>query len=157
MCARGHFQRNKTEAPIHIRRAYLMPLAKYWMALTHANVPPCSNVSDITAHRAIFLYCVLRGLNINIGQVIADEIQSCAHSASNKAPLGHPSLITHLCETASINVSQPPLKHPRKEIDASYYTQHYPLEEPGQPMQSPAQEPIHVAAPGLYTGPSRSC
>ncbi|KOM38268.1 hypothetical protein LR48_Vigan03g165000 [Vigna angularis] len=37
------------------------------------------------------------GLNINIGQVIADEIKRCARGVSNKAPLGHPSLITHLC------------------------------------------------------------
>ncbi|KOM47837.1 hypothetical protein LR48_Vigan07g154100 [Vigna angularis] len=41
-----------------------------------------------------------RGISINIGQVIANEIQVCANTMNNKAPLGHPSLITHLCELA---------------------------------------------------------
>ncbi|KOM45636.1 hypothetical protein LR48_Vigan06g094200 [Vigna angularis] len=47
------------------------------------------------------------GLNINIGQVIADEIQSCVRDASNKAPPGHPSLITHLCEITVDELGQP--------------------------------------------------
>ncbi|KOM25195.1 hypothetical protein LR48_Vigan53s001000 [Vigna angularis] len=79
-------------------RPHLTPLEKYWMAFTHASIQSCSHVSNITIQRAIFLYCVLRGLTINIGHVIVDEIQSCARGASSKAPLGHPSLITHLCE-----------------------------------------------------------
>ncbi|KOM52205.1 hypothetical protein LR48_Vigan09g086400 [Vigna angularis] len=97
LCVPGaRFQRNKNESPIHIRRSYLTPLAKYWMAFTHANIQPCSHVSDITISRAILLYCVLRGLNVNIGQVRANEIRSCASAVNTKAPLGHPSLITHL-------------------------------------------------------------
>ncbi|KOM57418.1 hypothetical protein LR48_Vigan11g045100 [Vigna angularis] len=93
-----------------------------WMAFTHANIQPYSHVSDITPHMAIFLFSVVRGLNINIEHVIVDEIHNCACSANNKSPLGHPSLITHLCEIAGVNVSTPPLERPRKEIDASDYT-----------------------------------
>ncbi|KOM47550.1 hypothetical protein LR48_Vigan07g125400 [Vigna angularis] len=78
---------------------------------------------DITTNRAVFLYCVLRGLNINVEQVIVDEIKHYAHAVSNKSPLGRPSLITHLCELVGVNTSTPPFERPRKEIDASYYTQ----------------------------------
>ncbi|KOM47790.1 hypothetical protein LR48_Vigan07g149400 [Vigna angularis] len=100
-----------------------------------------------------------RGLNIDIGQVIAMEIQDCAHSANNKSPLGHPSLITHLCEITRVNVSTPPLERPRKEIDDSYYTQYCALDEAGQPLPppqpprahrrtpQPTQEPAHEDAP----------
>ncbi|KOM57630.1 hypothetical protein LR48_Vigan11g066300 [Vigna angularis] len=133
----GHFQRNRQEALIHIRRFYLTPLAKYWMTFTHANVQPCSHVLDITTNRAILLYCILRGLNIDIGQVLAMEIQGCVHSVSNNAPLGHPSLITHLCEITGVKVSSTPLECPRKEIDASYYTQYCPLDEAGYPVPPP--------------------
>lgn len=118
----GHFQRNRQDTPIHIRRSYFTVLAKYWMAFPHANIQPCSHVSDITTYRAIFLYCVLRGLNTNVGQVIANEIKQCTHAASSKSPLGHSSLITHLCELAGVNTSTPPFEHPRKEINASYCT-----------------------------------
>ncbi|KOM40899.1 hypothetical protein LR48_Vigan04g109700 [Vigna angularis] len=143
----GHFQRNRTRAPIHIIRPHLTPLAKYWMAFTHANIKPCSHVSDITIQRAIFIYCVLRGLNINIGQVIADEIQSCARGASNKAALGHPSLSTHLCEITGVNVSKPPLEHQRKELDATYFTHYCAVDEPGHSMPPPQQPRVHRRAP----------
>ncbi|KOM45652.1 hypothetical protein LR48_Vigan06g095800 [Vigna angularis] len=72
----GHFQRNRNGAVVNIRRAYLTPLAKYWMTFSHANIQPCSHVSDITVNRALLWYCVLRGMSINIGQVIANEIQT---------------------------------------------------------------------------------
>ncbi|KOM48371.1 hypothetical protein LR48_Vigan07g207500 [Vigna angularis] len=159
MCARRALLEKQDWAPIHIIRPHLTPLAKYWMTFTHANIQPCSHVSNITIQRAIFLYYVLRGLNIKIGQVIADEIQSCTHGASNKTPLGHPSLITHLCEIVGIDVSRPPLERPRKELDTTYFTHYYAVDEPGHPvppLQQPrvhrrasplAQEPVHEAAP----------
>ncbi|KOM43566.1 hypothetical protein LR48_Vigan05g117100 [Vigna angularis] len=120
----GRFQRNRNDAPIHIRRSQLTPLSKYWMAFTH--------VSDITVHKAIFLYCMLKGLNINIGQVIANEIQTCASFVNNNAPLGHPSLITHFCELAEVNTSTLPMERPRKEIDDSYYNQYCMMDEAAQ-------------------------
>ncbi|KOM25298.1 hypothetical protein LR48_Vigan86s001700 [Vigna angularis] len=143
----GHFQRNRNDAPIHSRRSHLTPLAKYWMTFTHANIQSCSHVSDITAIRAIFLYYVLKGLNINIGQVIANEIQTCANSVNTKAPLGHPSLITHLCELVGVNTSTPPMERPRKEIDASYYNQYYMLDEAAQQVPPPHPPRVHRRGP----------
>ncbi|KOM40280.1 hypothetical protein LR48_Vigan04g047800 [Vigna angularis] len=70
-----HFHRNRNGAVVNIRRTDLTTLAKYWMAFSHANIQSSSHVSDITVSRALLLYCVLRGLSINIGQVIANEIQ----------------------------------------------------------------------------------
>ncbi|KOM26066.1 hypothetical protein LR48_Vigan221s002800 [Vigna angularis] len=145
----GNFQINRSRAPIHIIRPHLTPLEKYWLAFSHANIQPCSHVSDITVQRAIFLYYVLRGLNINIGQVIADEIQSCTRGASSKAPLGHPSLITHLCEATGIELSRPPLEHPRKELDAAYFTHYCAVDEPGHPVPPPQQPRVHRRAPPL--------
>ncbi|KOM52225.1 hypothetical protein LR48_Vigan09g088400 [Vigna angularis] len=160
LCVRGgHFKRNRSGAPIHLTRPHLTPLAKYWMAFAHANIQPYSHVSDINVPRAILLYSILRGLNIDIGQVIADEIQSCARGATSKAPLGHPSLITYLCEAAGIYVYRPPLERPRKELDAAYFTHYCVVDEPGHPepppqqlrahkrVSPPTQEPVHKAAP----------
>ncbi|KOM45580.1 hypothetical protein LR48_Vigan06g088600 [Vigna angularis] len=96
----GNFQRNKTGYVVNIRRTDLNPLAKYWMAFSHANIQPCSHVSDITLSRALLLYCAIRNLIVNIGQVIANEIRMCANTINSKAPLGHPSLITHMCKIA---------------------------------------------------------
>ncbi|KOM31231.1 hypothetical protein LR48_Vigan01g078600 [Vigna angularis] len=122
------------EEVVNIRRVDLNPLAKYWMAFSHANIQPCSHVSDITLNRALFIYCAIRNLNVNIGQVIADEISVCANTSNNKAPLGHPSLITHLCKIARVDTSAPPFERPRKAIDEAYYRQYCGGEEAAQPV-----------------------
>ncbi|KOM41071.1 hypothetical protein LR48_Vigan04g126900 [Vigna angularis] len=116
------------------RRADLTPLAKYWMTFSHANIRPCSHVSDITVSRALLLYCVMKGMSINIGQVIANEIQVCANTMNNKAPLGHPSLVTHLCGLAGVNISTLLFERPRKEIDEAYYRQYCGKDEAAKPV-----------------------
>ncbi|KOM26399.1 hypothetical protein LR48_Vigan264s000900 [Vigna angularis] len=130
----GHFQRNRSGSVVNIRRIDLTPLAKYWMTFSHANIQPCSHVSDITLSRALFIYCAIRNLNVNIGQVIADEISVCANTSNTKAPLGHPSLITHLCKIAGVDTSAPPFERPRKAIDEAYYRQYCGGEEAAQPV-----------------------
>ncbi|KOM25037.1 hypothetical protein LR48_Vigan45s003900 [Vigna angularis] len=53
---------------------------------------------------------------------------------NNKAPLGHPSLITHLCELARVNISAPPFERPKKAIDEAYYRQYCGGDEAAQPI-----------------------
>ncbi|KOM47795.1 hypothetical protein LR48_Vigan07g149900 [Vigna angularis] len=89
----------------------------------------------------------MKGLNINIGQVIADEIQTCASSVNNEAPLGHPSLITHLCEIAVVNTSTPLMERPRKKIDASYYNQYCLMDEAAQQVPPPHPPRVHRRVP----------
>ncbi|KOM51378.1 hypothetical protein LR48_Vigan09g003700 [Vigna angularis] len=108
---RGHFQRNRTGSVVNIRGTDLSPLAK-----------------------ALLLYCAIRNLNVNIGQIIADEIRMCANTTNSKAPLGHPSLITHLCKIAGVDTSAPPFERPRKAIDEAYYRQYCGGEEAPQPV-----------------------
>ncbi|KOM45571.1 hypothetical protein LR48_Vigan06g087700 [Vigna angularis] len=141
----GHFQRNINGVVVNIRRTDLTPLAKYWMAFSHANIQPSSHVSDITLNRALLLYCMLRNMTINIGQVIANEIQMCANTMNNKAPLGHPSLITYLCKIAGVDTSASPLERPRKSIDEAYYRQNCGGEEAAQPV--PPQRPRRERRP----------
>ncbi|KOM49915.1 hypothetical protein LR48_Vigan08g074200 [Vigna angularis] len=101
----GYFQRNKNGVVVNIKRVDLTPLAKYWMTFHHANIQPCSHVSDITV---------------------------CANTMNNKAPLGHPSLITHLCELAGVNIYAPPFERPMKAIDEAYYRQYCGGDEAAQ-------------------------
>ncbi|KOM40855.1 hypothetical protein LR48_Vigan04g105300 [Vigna angularis] len=92
------------------------------------------NRNDITVSRVLLLYCVLKGMSINIGQVIDNEIQVCANTMNNKAPLGHLSLIAHLCELAGVNMSTLPFERPRKAIDEAYYRQYCGGDEAAQPL-----------------------
>ncbi|KOM49924.1 hypothetical protein LR48_Vigan08g075100 [Vigna angularis] len=58
----------------------------------------------------------------------------CANTSNNKAPLGHPSLITHLCKLAGVDTSVPPFERPRKAIDEAYYRQYCGGEDAAQPV-----------------------
>ncbi|KOM49558.1 hypothetical protein LR48_Vigan08g038500 [Vigna angularis] len=106
-----------------------------------------ADFDDVERTLAIFLYCMLKGLNINIGQVIAYEIQTCVSFVNNKASLGHPSLITHLCELAGVNTSTSPMERPRKEIDDSYYSQYCMMDEATQQVPPPHPPQVHKRGP----------
>ncbi|KOM49851.1 hypothetical protein LR48_Vigan08g067800 [Vigna angularis] len=58
-----------------------------------------------------------------LGDYPAEDYLSyvCANTMNNKAPLGHPSLITHMCKIAGVDTFAPPLERPRKSIDEAYY------------------------------------
>ncbi|KOM43541.1 hypothetical protein LR48_Vigan05g114500 [Vigna angularis] len=73
-------------------------------------------------------------LEIIYPKVRANEIQMCASTINSKAPLGHPSLITHLCKLAGVDTSTPPFERPRKAIDEACYRQYYGGEEAAQPV-----------------------
>ncbi|KAG2398886.1 uncharacterized protein HKW66_Vig0086330 [Vigna angularis] len=134
---RGHFHRNRQGQPLHIKRSFLTPLSKYWMAFIHANISLCSHMSDLNVSRALLLFLILQGKPVNVGNIIAHEINDCANTALSNTPLGHPSLITHLCEIAGVNTSLPPFEKPRKTIDRSYYLQYCLIDEDGQNIPAP--------------------
>ncbi|KOM24881.1 hypothetical protein LR48_Vigan10s001000 [Vigna angularis] len=117
------------------------------------NIQPCSHVSDITVSRAFLFYYVLRGMSINIGQVLANEKHVCANIMNNKAPLGHPSLITHLCELAGVNISTPPFERPRKAIDEAYYRKYCGGDESAQ--QVPPCNPRRGRGPPQGQAPTK--
>ncbi|KOM29436.1 hypothetical protein LR48_Vigan683s000400 [Vigna angularis] len=74
---------------------------------------------------------------------------------NNKAPLGHPSLITHLCELAGVNISTPPFERPRKAIDEAYYKQYYGDDEAAQPSIHRGQVATTKMIIGMYETPPR--
>ncbi|WVZ02501.1 hypothetical protein V8G54_023307 [Vigna mungo] len=112
------------------------------MSVIHANISPCSHVSDINANRAVLLFCIITGRSVNLGRFIANEITTCAHPTTAKSPLGHPSLITQLCELTGVDVSTPPFEVPRKAIDLAYFEK-YCLDEDEVVIPPPQSPRLH--------------
>jgi len=79
-------------------------------------VLPCVH----TEARATILYTILTGRVMDVGQFITNEIHRCANT-TGKAALGHPSLITHLCSLAGVDISVPPLEKATQDLDFSYF------------------------------------
>nr|KYP44813.1 hypothetical protein KK1_033674 [Cajanus cajan] len=87
------FHRNPSQQPLHVKHRDLLPVVKIWSALVHANIFPCSHVSDLHWTRAMLMYCIMTGRIVDLGRIICVEISGCANSHTSVA-LGHPSLIT---------------------------------------------------------------
>ncbi|KOM54643.1 hypothetical protein LR48_Vigan10g053500 [Vigna angularis] len=147
----GTFRCNRQGQPVHIRRSDLTPLSKLWMMLMLSNIFPCSHVSDLTVSRSLTLSCILTRKTINLGSLISKEIHQCAHTAGPKAPLGHPSLVTHLCQLAGVDVSTPPFERPRKTIDFSFYMQYCIPDDDGPVAPPPPLPARHRARPPTET------
>nr|KYP45276.1 hypothetical protein KK1_033150 [Cajanus cajan] len=133
------FHRNRS----HVKRRELLPVVRIWSALVHANILPCSHVSDLHWSRAMLMYCIMTGRTVDLGNIICMEISGCANSAPGSA-LGHPSLITQLCQLAGVDVHSPPFEGPGRAIDSRYISAYC---QDRAPPAIPAPEPIHVAGP----------
>ncbi|KOM40464.1 hypothetical protein LR48_Vigan04g066200 [Vigna angularis] len=128
LCVPGwHCERSISDVPIHIKRVSLIPLAKYWLTFSQANIHPCSHMSDITTQRAILLYCIFSGREVNLGAVIAEEIKSCARAPRKKLDEAH---FSYYCSTKEQATTRPPQQAPRVHRRAP----------------PPAQGPAHEAA-----------
>uniref|UniRef100_A0A151UF13 Putative plant transposon protein domain-containing protein n=1 Tax=Cajanus cajan TaxID=3821 RepID=A0A151UF13_CAJCA len=92
MPGRG-FHRNRAQQPLHVKRRDLLPVVRIWSALVHANILPCSHVSDLHWTWSMLMYCIMTQRTVDLGGIICMEISGCANSAPGSA-LGHPSLIT---------------------------------------------------------------
>nr|KYP53548.1 hypothetical protein KK1_024441 [Cajanus cajan] len=137
----GRFHQSTHGLPLHIKRTNLLPVAKIWMNLIHSNLAPVDHASDIHLNRSYILFNILSGKRIDLGTLIAEEIQSCADSTIGNAKLGHPSQITHLCRRAGVDTSVGPFERPRQSIDARYVSAHCQLSPSFHEGEAPATAP----------------
>nr|KYP48373.1 hypothetical protein KK1_029987 [Cajanus cajan] len=137
------FHRNRSQQPLHVKRRDLLLVVGIWSALVHANILPCSHVSDLHWTRAMLMYCIMTERTVDLGSIICMEISGCANSAPSSA-LGHPSLITQLCQLAGVDVHSLPFEGPGRAIDSRYISAYF---QDRAPPVVPAPEPIHAAGP----------
>ncbi|KAL2320091.1 hypothetical protein Fmac_029060 [Flemingia macrophylla] len=114
----GHYEHTKNDRISCIKKEYLLPIAKIWATFIHSNISPCSHTSDVHESMSFLLYVIIDKLDVDMGNIIANEISRCANRTSDA--LIFPSLITHLCEVAGVNVCEPPFEKVRKPIDKAY-------------------------------------
>jgi len=62
-------------------RELIQALCLAGKGFVHANISPCSHVSDLTEGRATILYTILTGRVMDVGQFIANEIHRCVNVA----------------------------------------------------------------------------
>nr|KYP76694.1 hypothetical protein KK1_020946 [Cajanus cajan] len=58
MPGRG-FHRNRSQQPLHVKCRDLLPVVRIWYALVHANILPCSHVSNLHWTRSMLMYYIM--------------------------------------------------------------------------------------------------
>ncbi|RYR58560.1 hypothetical protein Ahy_A05g024390 isoform A [Arachis hypogaea] len=65
-----------------------------------------SNNSEVTVNRAIMIHCIMKGGEINVGDIIAKNIIDIAQKVKQDSWLGYPSTILRLCEEAGVPLEE---------------------------------------------------
>ncbi|QHO12009.1 uncharacterized protein DS421_15g503140 [Arachis hypogaea] len=83
-------------------RRDLSPQARGWLEFVRRSLIPTSNTSEVTKERAILIYSIIKGENINVGEIIANNINKVLKSTSDNTRLAFLSIIQRLCDEAGV-------------------------------------------------------
>ena len=64
--------------PNHLKKADLKPIPFMWCSFVQAKLLPTSNHSEVRVKVAMLIHCIVEGHQINIGQLVALNIQQTA-------------------------------------------------------------------------------
>ncbi|MED6164023.1 hypothetical protein PIB30_085608 [Stylosanthes scabra] len=94
--------RHKDGRPHYLRRADLEPMTKGWYEFICRSILPTTNRSELTVERAVLIYSIIIGENINVEEIIAEQIYKFVYKTDVSSSLPFPSIITALCVDAKI-------------------------------------------------------
>ncbi|MED6198750.1 hypothetical protein PIB30_069539 [Stylosanthes scabra] len=66
------------------------------------SILPTTNRSELTVERAVLIYSILIGENINVEEIIANQIYKFVYKTDVSSSLPFPSIIAALCADAKI-------------------------------------------------------
>ncbi|KAK8913544.1 hypothetical protein KSP39_PZI023706 [Platanthera zijinensis] len=79
-----------------LRSAGFKREAKVWLLFVNASVLPTKHPNQVSFSRALLIYCILKGIRINVGRIIAGQLRERVQSKVGQQ-LWFPTLITALC------------------------------------------------------------
>ncbi|MED6115675.1 hypothetical protein PIB30_092962, partial [Stylosanthes scabra] len=88
--------------PIQLRRAELTPLARGWHEFIIHSIIPTGNKSEITIARAISIHAIIKGEDVRVEELIADNIAVIAQGMQGKGKLAFSNTIYKLCKDAKV-------------------------------------------------------
>ncbi|MED6161725.1 hypothetical protein PIB30_063420 [Stylosanthes scabra] len=88
--------------PIQLKRAELTPLPCGWHEFIIHSIIPTGNKSEITIARAILIHAIIKGEDMRVEELIADNIAVIAQGMQGKGKLAFPNTIFKLCKDAEV-------------------------------------------------------
>ncbi|MED6223748.1 hypothetical protein PIB30_077102 [Stylosanthes scabra] len=94
--------RHRDGRPHYLRRSDLEPMTKGWYEFVCRSILPTTNRSELTVERAMLIYSIIIGENINVEEIIAKQIYKFVYKTDISSSLPFPSIIAALCADARI-------------------------------------------------------
>lgn len=85
-----------------VNRIDLKPITKVWVKFLESRLISTTHTTTISQDRLKLLYSIVKGLAINIREIIEKEIRKSATKKQKCTTLLFPSLITGICETSGV-------------------------------------------------------
>ena len=82
----------------------LKPIAKVWVKFLKSRLMPTTHTTMVLQERLVLLYVLVRGLPIDVGSIIAKEIQEYAAKTHRTTALLFSSLVTSICVVSCVRL-----------------------------------------------------
>ncbi|MED6210953.1 hypothetical protein PIB30_069011 [Stylosanthes scabra] len=92
--------------PIQLKREELNPLARGWYEFIIHLIMLTRNKSEITIARGILIHSIIRGEDVRVEEITADNIAMIAQGMQGKSNLAFPSTIFKLCKDAGVSMRE---------------------------------------------------
>ncbi|MED6147973.1 hypothetical protein PIB30_048833 [Stylosanthes scabra] len=91
---------------IQLRRQDLTPVARGWAEFIIHSMIPTGNKSEITVARAVLIHSIIKGHDVRVEELIADNIAVLAEGVQGRSKLCFPSTIYRLCKEAGVPMGE---------------------------------------------------
>ncbi|MED6116267.1 hypothetical protein PIB30_098512 [Stylosanthes scabra] len=100
--ARWKMSSSQPPHPIQLRRQDLTPVARGWAEFIIHSMIPIGNKSEITVARAVLIHSIIKGHDVRVEELIAENIVVLAEGVQGRSKLCFPSTIYRLCKEAGV-------------------------------------------------------
>ncbi|MED6187363.1 hypothetical protein PIB30_075723 [Stylosanthes scabra] len=104
--ARWKMSTSQPDQPIQLKRQDLTPLARGWAEFIIHLIIPTRNKLEITVARAVLIHSIIKGHDVRVEELIADNIAIIAEAAQGRSKLSFASTIFRLCKETGVPMAE---------------------------------------------------
>ncbi|MED6225420.1 hypothetical protein PIB30_093581 [Stylosanthes scabra] len=101
--ARWKMSSSQPDQPIQLKRQDLTPLARGWAEFIIHSIIPTGNKSEVTVARAVLIHSIIKGDDVRVEELIADNMAIIAEGVQGRSKLIFPSIIYRLCKEVGVS------------------------------------------------------
>jgi hypothetical protein len=140
-------------SPAKVMVVDLAPIPKALAYFIHHNLSTNRSGSELIAERALLLHQILRQKQVNIGQIIAADMDDIAQSP--KKSLGHATVIYLLCKKAGVpDFSDSLMLRPAAPLNAHWMKERTVTDDQPRPLRQPRDREGSTSAPQQEAQPT---